>query len=388
MKVGGNLLPHYAYRLATWTSPPSTTSSRCASTPGHEADLHVVARLDDKPADLPASSPFRSAQDARRFAGPLPWTSTTNPRPTDRDDPRPPLDMAATADRGRRQDLHLLDRAPFAGAEAGWPTRSTWPTSTTAGTEASGSRSPRGGREDGDVVAHRGGHGQGRPLQLAQVRRRPRDPRPRPLRSGCRPPRPGQCRTVAGRRRGARLDADLARRDLVGLRRPARLRPGGGRPRAGRRVGQRTRRLRRRDGEPGRGDRPAAAGGRRAVGGRRREPAAGRGSAVPAEVVGVTHALPVATASLDSIFVTFAAHEVRARRDQRALFGELRRAPPRWPPRRDRAPPGPRHFAVYGPGAFHFQPAGTWIDRAAEAGFAMDGDRSITPFVHRMVWRR
>jgi len=43
-------------------------------TPGSEADLHVVAHLAGEPAPLPPTSPFRSAQDARRFAGPLPWT--------------------------------------------------------------------------------------------------------------------------------------------------------------------------------------------------------------------------------------------------------------------------------------------------------------------------
>jgi SAM-dependent methyltransferase len=107
------------------------------------------------------------------------------------------------------------------------------------------------------------------------------------------------------------------------------------------------------------------------------------------EVTGATDDIPLATASLDSIFVTFAVHEVRAGPDQRALFHELRRV----------LRPGGRlvvtehlrdlaNLAVYGPGAFHFQPAGTWIGRAAEAGFDVAGDRSITPFVHRMVWRR
>jgi hypothetical protein len=38
-----------------------------------------VASLDDAPAPLPASSPFRSPRDARRFAGPLPWTFDHEP---------------------------------------------------------------------------------------------------------------------------------------------------------------------------------------------------------------------------------------------------------------------------------------------------------------------
>jgi SAM-dependent methyltransferase len=106
-------------------------------------------------------------------------------------------------------------------------------------------------------------------------------------------------------------------------------------------------------------------------------------------LVGAVDALPLPTASADSIFVTFAAHEIRDRDDQRALFGELRRA----------LRPGGRlvvtehlrdlaNVAAFGPGAFHFQPASTWHHRAEEAGFDLETDRSITPFVHRMVWRR
>jgi SAM-dependent methyltransferase len=91
----------------------------------------------------------------------------------------------------------------------------------------------------------------------------------------------------------------------------------------------------------------------------------------------------------DSIFVTFAAHEVRGLADQRALFGELRRA----------LRPGGRlvitehardlaNFAVYGPGAMHFQALATWFARAAEAGLSIESDTSITPFIHRLVCRR
>ena len=43
-------------------------------TPGAVADLEVVADLGGKPALLPTTSPFRDLRDARRFAGPLPWT--------------------------------------------------------------------------------------------------------------------------------------------------------------------------------------------------------------------------------------------------------------------------------------------------------------------------
>ncbi len=99
--------------------------------------------------------------------------------------------------------------------------------------------------------------------------------------------------------------------------------------------------------------------------------------------------MPLAEGSLDTIFVTFAAHEVRDLGAQRALFGELHRA----------LRPGGRlvitehvrdlgNFAVYGPGTFHFQPLATWRWRTAELGMPFQSDETITPFVHRMVWAR
>lgn len=75
MVRAGNLLTHYNYRLCKaeleerhdeihWT----------VQTPQAEADLEVIARLDEKPAALPAGSPFENLAEARRFAGPLPYT--------------------------------------------------------------------------------------------------------------------------------------------------------------------------------------------------------------------------------------------------------------------------------------------------------------------------
>ncbi len=104
---------------------------------------------------------------------------------------------------------------------------------------------------------------------------------------------------------------------------------------------------------------------------------------------GAVGCLALMPSSLDSIFVTFAAHEIRDGEDQRALFGELHRA----------LRPGGHlvvtehlrdaaNFIVYGPAAFHFQPASTWINRADEAGFDIESDVSITPFVHRLIWQR
>jgi SAM-dependent methyltransferase len=102
-----------------------------------------------------------------------------------------------------------------------------------------------------------------------------------------------------------------------------------------------------------------------------------------------TAALPVRTAALDTVFVTFAAHEVRDRGEQRALFAELHRvlAPGGrlvvTEHRRDLA-----NAVVYGPGALHFQRGAIWRARAAGAGFVARRDDAVTPFVHRAVWSR
>ena len=81
MKLGGNLLTHYRYRLAEiHLTPTADQLAVSITTPAAEADLDVVARLSDQPALLPPSSPFRSERDARRFAGPLPWTFDYEPQ--------------------------------------------------------------------------------------------------------------------------------------------------------------------------------------------------------------------------------------------------------------------------------------------------------------------
>jgi SAM-dependent methyltransferase len=99
--------------------------------------------------------------------------------------------------------------------------------------------------------------------------------------------------------------------------------------------------------------------------------------------------LSLAASSLDLIFITFAAHEVRDTAGQRALFAALRQA----------LRPGglliltehsrdAANVAVYGPGALHFQPLATWYARAAEAGMTKVSQTSITPFVRQVVFQR
>jgi uncharacterized protein YqjF (DUF2071 family) len=75
MVVLGNLLTHYRYRLADVSCVDRNGRLEIrVRTPRHEADLDVIANLDSRPAALPDRSPFNALADARRFAGPLPYT--------------------------------------------------------------------------------------------------------------------------------------------------------------------------------------------------------------------------------------------------------------------------------------------------------------------------
>lgn len=80
MRIGGNLLTHYNYQLADIDIDARDRELEVRIATLHRnADLHVLAHLDHKPAPLPPTSPFASTNDARRFAGPLPWTFDHEP---------------------------------------------------------------------------------------------------------------------------------------------------------------------------------------------------------------------------------------------------------------------------------------------------------------------
>jgi hypothetical protein len=81
MVAAGNLLTHYRYRLcrASVTDRAEAVEFHIR-TPQGEADLDVIAHLGRIPAALPAGSPFASLKDARRFAGPLPYTFDYEPQ--------------------------------------------------------------------------------------------------------------------------------------------------------------------------------------------------------------------------------------------------------------------------------------------------------------------
>ena len=76
----GNLLTHYRYGLCQveLTEQPGEIGWRIR-TPHGKADLEVVANIGDGSAPLPAGSPFAAVKDARRFAGPLPYTFDYEP---------------------------------------------------------------------------------------------------------------------------------------------------------------------------------------------------------------------------------------------------------------------------------------------------------------------
>lgn len=80
MAVFGNLLTHYNYRTARVRAEEQGTNWEVEiRTPDAEADLHVVADLASEPEAPPSGSPFADLREARRFAGPLPFTFDYEP---------------------------------------------------------------------------------------------------------------------------------------------------------------------------------------------------------------------------------------------------------------------------------------------------------------------
>jgi len=72
MQIGGNLLTHYNYRRCDATIVTRASQIDVAVHSRDGADLDLTAHLDC--SSLPATSPFTSTAQARRFAGPLPYT--------------------------------------------------------------------------------------------------------------------------------------------------------------------------------------------------------------------------------------------------------------------------------------------------------------------------
>lgn len=80
MVRAGNLLTHYSFSLcqAEISELPGRIQWNIR-TPSKEADLRVCAWIGEGPASLPAESPFLHDKDARKFAGPLPYTFDYEP---------------------------------------------------------------------------------------------------------------------------------------------------------------------------------------------------------------------------------------------------------------------------------------------------------------------
>jgi hypothetical protein len=75
MVRSGNLLTHYNYHLCEANLGETRDELHWTiCTARAEADLDLKVRLESDRASLPANSPFRTYSEARRFAGPLPYT--------------------------------------------------------------------------------------------------------------------------------------------------------------------------------------------------------------------------------------------------------------------------------------------------------------------------
>lgn len=76
MAFFGNLFTHYRYGTSDMDFQKNAT--RLAVHSAHSA-LDIRVRTDDAPVALPDGSPFADWKEARRFAGPLPFTFTYDP---------------------------------------------------------------------------------------------------------------------------------------------------------------------------------------------------------------------------------------------------------------------------------------------------------------------
>ncbi len=99
--------------------------------------------------------------------------------------------------------------------------------------------------------------------------------------------------------------------------------------------------------------------------------------------------LPFGPNEFDSIFILFAAHELRQPAARRAFLNEARRV----------LAPGGRavlvehlrdaaNFSIYGPGFLHFHSPQTWHADLAAAGLKVDREFPFTPFVRVFILKK
>jgi SAM-dependent methyltransferase len=97
---------------------------------------------------------------------------------------------------------------------------------------------------------------------------------------------------------------------------------------------------------------------------------------------------PFPAAAFDTIFILFAAHELRRAASREGFFREIRRV---------LAPAGTvlvvehardlANFAAFGPGFFHFMPGNEWKRLAKIAGLEVVRESRMTPFVRIILLR-
>ncbi len=75
MEFFGNIFTHYNYTTTDIFLGKKEDQLEVAS---KHSNFRVVVQLDNEEIDLPEHSPFASWKEARRFAGPLPFTFTYN----------------------------------------------------------------------------------------------------------------------------------------------------------------------------------------------------------------------------------------------------------------------------------------------------------------------
>jgi hypothetical protein len=76
MSLLGNLFSHYKY---TTTDIQFSKKDGYISVFSHQSQIDIQINTNQSKVDLPAASPFNNWKEARRFAGPLPFTFTYKP---------------------------------------------------------------------------------------------------------------------------------------------------------------------------------------------------------------------------------------------------------------------------------------------------------------------
>lgn len=102
---------------------------------------------------------------------------------------------------------------------------------------------------------------------------------------------------------------------------------------------------------------------------------------------GAGHLRAIESASADLVVIMLAAHEIRARAGRESLFREVKRIV--MPEGRVVLVEHLRNIAAllaFGPGLFHFFPRREWLGLSDSAGFTLEREFAITPFVRVFVF--